>query len=101
MRRLRNEKELAAYHKRVRRDMRIVVSNRHRMDYTQEEYVRLFTNIFRNVNGKKIFLFGSGRFAEQFVKQFQDCCEIAGIVDNNSEKWGQNLRGLKSVLRWS
>lgn len=95
MRRLRNEKELAAYHKRVRRDMRIVVSNRHRMDYTQEEYDRLFTNIFRNVNGKKIFLFGSGRFAEQFVKQFQDCCEIAGIVDNNSEKWGTKLEGIE------
>ena len=95
MRGLRNEKELAAYHKRVRRDMRIVMSNRHRMDYTQEEYDRLFTNIFKNVNGKKIFLFGSGKFAQQFIKQFQNYYEIAGIVDNNSEKWGTKLEGIE------
>lgn len=95
MRRLRNEKELSTYHKRVRRDMRIVNSNRHRMDYTQEEYDKLFTNIFRNINHKKIFLFGSGRFSEQFIKQFQDSYEIAGIVDNNSEKWGTTLENIE------
>ena len=95
MRGLRNEKELSAYHKRVRRDMRIVNSNRHRMDYTQEKYDKLFTNIFRNIDHKKIFLFGSGKFSEQFIKQFQDCYEIAGIVDNNSEKWGMTLENIE------
>lgn len=95
MRGLRNEKELSAYHKRVRRDIRIVNSNRHRMDYTQEEYDKLFTNIFRNIDNKKIFLFGSGKFSEQFIKQFQDCYEIAGIVDNNSEKWGMTLENIE------
>jgi len=46
MRKLRSERELSSYHKRVRRDAREVAANRHRMDYTQEEYDKLFTNIF-------------------------------------------------------
>ena len=72
-----------------------MAANRHRMDYTQEEYDRLFTNIFRDIDNKKIFLFGSGKFSEQFIKQFKDSYEIAGIVDNNREKWGTTLENIK------
>lgn len=95
MEKLRSEKELASYHKQFRRDARIVASNRHRMDYTQEEYDRLFTNIFKNVDGEKIYLFGSGNYAEQFIRQFGACYEIAGIVDNNESKWGTKLSGIE------
>lgn len=95
MRKLRSERELSSYHRRVRRDAREVAANRHRMDYTQEEYDRLFTNIFRDIDNKKIFLFGSGKFSEQFIKQFKDSYEIAGIVDNNREKWGTTLENIK------
>lgn len=94
MRRLRSERELSVYHKQVRRDARVVASNRHRMDYTQEEYERLFTHIFKNTEGKKLFLFGAGRFAEQFISQFGEFLEIEGIVDNNPEKWGGSLLGI-------
>ena len=92
---LRSEKELASYHKQFRRDARIVASNRHRMDYTQEEYDRLFTNIFKDTEGKKIYLFGSGNYAEQFIRQFGDCYDIAGIVDNNESKWGTKLSDIE------
>lgn len=91
MEKLRSEKELATYHKQFRRDARIVAANRHRMDYTQEEYDRLFTNILKDAEGKKIYLFGSGNYAEQFIQQFGDCYDIAGIVDNNESKWGTKL----------
>lgn len=92
---LRSEKELASYHKQFRRDARVVASNRHRMDYTQEEYDRLFANIFRNTEDKKIYLFGSGNYSEQFIRQFGDCYNIAGIVDNNESKWGKRLSGIE------
>ncbi len=92
---LRNEKELRTYHKRARRDYRLVVSNRFRMDYPQEEYDRLFNNIFKGVNNKKVYLFGSGRYAEQFIEQFGQYYEIAGILDNNCEKWGIKLEGIE------
>lgn len=94
MRKLRSEKALSVYHKRVRRDNRVVAANRHRMDYTQEEYERLFTDIFRNTGGKGIFLFGAGRFAEQFISQFGEFYRITGIVDNDPEKWGTSLQGI-------
>ena len=67
---LRKEKELSEYHRRHRRDFRIINSNRYRMDYSQEEYERLFANIFKGVGSKKIYLFGAGRYSEQFIEQF-------------------------------
>lgn len=97
MEKLRSEKELSGYHKQFRRDSHTVASNRHRMDYTQEEYDRLFTNIFKNVGGRKIYLFGSGKYAEQFIEQFGKYYEIAGILDNNSEKWGTTLSGIPII----
>lgn len=97
MEKLRSEKELSSYHKQFRRDSRTVASNRHRMDYTQEEYDRLFTNIFKNVGGRKIYLFGSGKYAEQFIEQFGKYYEITGILDNNSEKWGTALSGIPII----
>lgn len=88
---LRNDRELAGYHRQHRRDDRIVMSNRYRMDYTQEEYDRLFNNIFRGAANKKIYLFGSGKYAEQFIEQFGQYYTIAGIIDNNPGKWGEKL----------
>lgn len=92
---LRKEKELSEYHKLHRRDGKTTVSNRHRMDYSQEEYERLFTNIFKGVGSKKIYLFGSGRYSEQFIEQFGQYYDIVGIVDNNEDRWGDNLLGIK------
>lgn len=94
IKRLRNEEVLASYHRRHRRDWRTMVSNRHRMDYAQEEYERLFRNIFKNIEGKKIYLFGSGKFAGQFISQFGKCHEIAGIVDNDEKKWGKTFSAM-------
>jgi len=92
---LRNEKALAGYHRLHRRDWRIVKSNRYRMDYTQEDYDRLFANIFKGADNKKLYLFGAGMFAELFLDQFGEYYDIAGIFDNNESKWGSSLRGIK------
>lgn len=93
--RLRSEKELMCYHRIHRRDSKTMILNRHRMNYSQEEYDRLFSNIFKNADSKKIYLFGSGQYAVQFMEQFGKYYEIAGIVDNNCEKWGQKLNGIE------
>ena len=92
---LRKEKELSGYHKLHRRDNQTMISNRHRMDYSQEEYERLFTNIFKGLGSKKIYLFGSGRYAEQFIEQFGRYYDIAGIIDNNESRWGEQLSGIE------
>lgn len=92
---LRKEKELSGYHRLCRRDYRTMTANRHRMDYSQEEYDRLFNNIFKGTSNRSIYLFGSGRYAEQFIEQFGQYCDIAGIIDNNEEKWGEELAGIE------
>lgn len=92
---LRNDKELSGYHRQHRRDSRIVLANRHRMDYSQEEYEKLFTNIFKGIGSKRIYLFGSGKYAERFIEQFGQYYDIAGIIDNNESRWGENLSGIE------
>lgn len=89
--RLRKERELASYHKEHRRDMWIINSNRMRMNFSQEEYERLFFDIFRNISGKKVYLFGSGIFAAKFLEQFDGEVDIEGILDNNEAKWGSQI----------
>lgn len=92
---LRNDKKLSGYHREHRRDYRTVLANRHRMDYSQEEYEKLFTNIFKGIGSKKIYLFGSGKYAEQFIEQFGQHYDIAGAVDNNENRWGENISGIE------
>lgn len=94
---LRSEKELAGYHRKYRRDNRIVTSNRLRMNYTQEEYDSLFRDIFKGIDNKQIYLFGSGRFAEQFIDQFGQFLSVAGVIDNNSEKWGKKIQNIEII----
>lgn len=95
MEKLRNETKLSEYHRLHRRDDRMMVANRHRMDYSQEEYERLFTNIFKGTENRQVWLFGSGKYAEKFIGQFGQYFDIAGIVDNNKERWGKSLSGLE------
>lgn len=92
---LRNDRALEGYHIRYRRNWRTVMSNRYRMDYTQEEYDRLFNNIFRGVDNKKLYLFGSGNYAKKFIEQFGKYYEIAGVLDNNAAQWGEELSGIR------
>lgn len=88
---IRKEKELASYHKKYRREFNVVNANRMRMNFSQEEYEKLFFDIFRNANGKKLYLFGSGSFAKNFLEKYGSELDIAGIFDNNKERWGKQL----------
>lgn len=91
---LRNEKELVVYHRLHRRNEKVVWANRHRMDYTQEEYDGLFTNIFKGAENMSLYLFGSGCYAELFIAQFSQYYRIEGVLDNNKEKWGKKCAGI-------
>lgn len=88
LRTLRKESELASYHGKYRRDMGVLNSNRQRLNYSQNEYERIFRNIFQGIEGKKVILFGSGNFAKTFIERFKTEYDISGILDNNSAKWG-------------
>lgn len=91
---LRNDTQLASYYKQHRRDMGLINSNRQRMNYSTDEYERLFKDIFRGTEGRQIYLFGSGNFTKKFLSQFATDHIIAGILDNNRETWGTELQGI-------
>lgn len=92
--RLRNDRILRPYHKEVRRKTEMLSSNRLRMNYSAVEYDRLFRDIFRGAAGRNLYLFGTGEFAKLFLSQFGKDCNIAGMIDNDRDKWGKELGGV-------
>lgn len=91
---LRNDRILRDYHKAVRKNADIIHSNRQRMNYSAEEYDRIFRDIFRGTQNRAIYLFGTGQFAQLFLSQFGKDCDIAGFIDNNPDKWNTKMAGI-------
>ncbi len=92
--RLVNGDVLSGYHQLCRRNLDTVRLNRYRMNYPEREY-RHFCDIFRDAEKKQIYLFGSGVYARHFWDKFGSRYKIAGILDNNSEKWGTEWFGIR------
>lgn len=95
---LRNQKELRPYYERKRVNARTLYTNREKVNYSTKEYQRIFVDIFEGFDNagkeKKLILFGSGRFTEQFLFQFGNDYPIYSIIDNNSSKWGTLMNGV-------
>lgn len=92
---LRNELRLLEYHNSHRLNMQEIHSNRQRINYSTDEYLRLFVNIFSDLDNKKLFLFGSGNFTKKFLALYGDEYEIAGVLDNNEARWGERINGVE------
>ncbi len=91
---LRNSHELRDYHKAVKPDSRVIHSNRQQMNFSADDYRRLFIDIFDMTEGRKVVLFGSGKFAEQFLELYGADLDIAYLVDNNSSRIGSSFHGI-------
>lgn len=52
-------------------------------------------NIFDGIKGKRLYLFGSGKYAAGFLDSYKDDIPVCGILDNNREKAGSEISGIK------
>lgn len=88
---LRKGKELRSYRKQNRRNFPLLLLNRKRMNFSVEDYHRIFVDIFHNADNRKLILFGSGTYAKQFFALYHYEYPIDAIIDNAESKWGQNM----------
>lgn len=94
---LRNETGLADFYNEHRRNFDIINSNRFRMNYSAEKYQKLFVDIFHNAASRKLIIFGSGKYADQFMALFKADYPVYKIIDNNPKRWGDTLYGVEIV----
>lgn len=90
---VRNKRQLQQFNDAHMRNNWMVERNRKKIMTTDfyEEHKR---NCFKNIEGKKVVLFGSGRFADKFLAFYRYDYQIIKILDNNQEKWGTSLQGI-------
>ena len=69
--------------------------NQHRMNYTEDDFRRHFVDILDDLEGRKLYLFGSGKYAHSFIETYGCHYEIAGCIDNNADKCGDSILGIR------
>jgi len=92
-----HDAEVASLYRGNRQDLRLIQANRVRYNYSDIEYEKYFVDIFKDVQELKCYVFGSGVYAEKFLTYYDEFISVAGILDNNSEKWGDSFHGKEII----
>lgn len=91
---LRSDDGLSDYFKEGRRDYGTVMDNRKRINYSGEEYAMIFKDIFHHTKGRKLYLFGSGKYAKYFREKYGEVYPVSGYLDNEKSRQGTEVDGL-------
>lgn len=92
---LRNFEALAEQRSKSLRDPEIMMANRHRMNYSDADYQQHIVEPLLQADTRKLFLFGSGRYARRFLESYGEYYEVHAILDNQESKWGTALNGIE------
>lgn len=92
---LRHRRELSVFHEKHSRNEELVEKNRFRMNYAENTYEMLYYNPIAGLEDKKLIVFGAGRFAHKFLEMYRRDYDIFAVVDNDKQKWGNDLLGCK------
>lgn len=94
---LRNEHVLADYYfdhgisnEHLNRNTRLLDSFVSKLG-NDDEYIN---SCLEGLENKKLFLFGSGKYAQKFISLYGKKYEIVRILDNNPDKWKKKLNGI-------
>lgn len=91
---LRNHAALSAHRSEVLRDAPTMLANRHRMNYSAMDYQRHIVNPLKRADTRKLFLFGAGKFAKNFLDTYGNDYDVCAILDNQESKWGTTVKGI-------
>ena len=107
LRSIRNQEQLAEFNRKYVRDIGRVMENQRKMEHImidwQEQREKYKDTCFDNLEGKEIYIWGSGRYADEFICMYRYDYSITGVVDNNIEKhntefYGYNIKS-PEILR--
>lgn len=71
----------------------ILRSNRRGIGMSIDSSIKLYSPVL-DLHGKKLILFGAGRYADHFLDKYGEKYKVDFIVDNSNEKWGTVKRGI-------
>lgn len=90
---LRNS-DFEAYNRKYRRRRDAVGRNRLRMNWPAGIYRRI-SHALDGLDGKKLILFGAGKYAKKFLESYGNDYPVFAIVDNNETRWGESIQGVE------
>ena len=76
---------------------RAIINNKHicnRIRHSSRINNMLRDFFDKSRNGKKLFALGVGGGMEYFIRNYHNCIEIAGVVDNDVSKQGKRLENI-------
>lgn len=92
---LLNAAKLSVFNENAKRNDTLVHTNRERLNYTRENYKKIFIDIFKDCESRQVYVFGSGLYGDRFITLFGDRINIAGVLDNNSDRHGKVINGIR------